>query len=69
MTAGVDDSTKGLAGTTKNLPLRRVEQRPMTTHPACDACKRGPQQLLIPVTWQGKDQKWCARCVVGGVMV
>ncbi len=52
-----------LTGTTERLP----EQRPMTKEPACDSCKRGPQQLLIPVVWQGDNQKWCARCVVSGV--
>ena len=62
--------TARLIGTTENLPVGRpVEQRLMTREPACDSCKRGPQQLLIPVMWQGDKQQWCARCVVGGVMV
>ena len=48
---------------------RVPEMRPMTKDPVCDSCKRGPQQLLIPVVWKGDNQKWCARCAVGGVMV
>ncbi len=44
------------------VPLKPKEQ-------ACDSCKRGPQQLLIAVMWQGFEQAWCARCVVSGVSV